>query len=158
MTIFGATGRGFPFSPMGARMSNTCSTEATARKSASLAKCRPGHILRPAEVNGRLARKGMTLSHLRPKPNWNFSGSMTWAAALSECKNLSGINFSGCGYATRSCDIALHLREDGAGPTRWPGNTAEDISLTRHLVRQPSLRGSGNHYTRPPRPCDARSR
>lgn len=45
LTIFGATGRGFPLRPSGARMSNVCSTDATARKSASLAKWRPGHIL-----------------------------------------------------------------------------------------------------------------
>lgn len=46
LTIFGSTSIGRPSRPSGARMSNVCSTDATARKSASFAKWRPGHILR----------------------------------------------------------------------------------------------------------------
>ena len=98
---------GLPSSSVAGWTSKTCRIDAIVKKSDALARWRPGHILYP---NDLMTTRGgwVHMAYLRPNPKIIVEGSLTFGSIFPSLINLSGLNRSGCGYSSGSCNIALN--------------------------------------------------
>lgn len=76
-------------------------------QSVASAKCRPGHILLVGSAYSVLPdEKACFFAHLLPNPKTEDSNGSSFILP-SDVKKRSGLNASGSGYVSGSCNMAL---------------------------------------------------